>query len=173
MRLQPVLVLSACLAASLAAGACSKPASNTPEQAFEALRQAFVSEEWARLWDVVKPETQEFFVQQLEREEKSIEKQIEGVDPEEAAQRRMEFGVSLGEWRAMSTQEKFGLAFGGANAAVQLKLNRDEIVNSRVKETTVTGDRAQLLLDDGKGHRNRVWFVLVDGEWRYDPASGE
>jgi len=158
------------LAASLVS--CGKPV-NTPQQAFEALRQAVAEEDWQQVFHAITPSLQQKFRDVLERESLSIDEQMQQLSAEEQATAKLPYGCTVNEWREMTVEEKFAISHGGAHAPVALKLNPEEIRNSRIKDAIVFGDTAAILLDDGKGHRNRIHFALVDGRWYYDPEGGE
>lgn len=145
-------------------------AKNTPEQAFEDLRTALREQKWDLLYDILPPERQKTFDAQIESvvEQFQLMAQVSPADVEPAAKR--ELGMSLAEWKQLERRKQFATLFK-KDAKMQLAeigMNSDEIAASTVKELSIVGDKAEFSLDDGKGHRTRLTFVLVGGYWRFE-----
>lgn len=145
-------------------------AKNTPEQAFEHLRTALREQKWDLLYDILPPEKQKTFDAQIEDVVAQFQMllQVSPNEVEPAAKR--ELGMSLAEWKQLERRQQFAILFK-KDAKLQLAeigMNPDEILASTVKETSIVGDKAEFSLDDGKGHRSRLTFVLVNGYWRFE-----
>jgi len=170
------LVAISALVVALGALGCSE-AKNTPEQALESLTTALSGQKWDLLYDILPVD-----------EQKKWDGLIEGVLQRDEANRELmaQLGVEGGsnlldelkltkeQWVALPQKEKFVRVFGlePKRNLGELGLVTEHIVGARVKSTVVSGDRAEVVTDDGKGHNKRLIFKLQDGHWRFQ-LSGD
>lgn len=150
-------------------------ASNTPEEAFESLRTALADERWDLLYDVLPPSLQQKYDEQTSQYDLKIEQMIVQMGEAQANESlRQDFGFDQAQWVGMTPRERFA-AMLRKRAKLELRqlgVNPDYVVNSSIKNSSIRGDEATISLDDGKGHRTRLRFVLVDGSWRFGLGEG-
>lgn len=162
----PVFALVVSLVALFGCGS----AKNTPQHAFDALRTALREEKWDLLYDILPPERQKTFDEQIESviEQFQMMQQVSPADVEPAAKR--ELGMGFAEWKALERRKQFETLFkkDAKRQLAEIGMNADEILASTVKEQSIVGDKAEFSLDDGKGHRVRLTFVLVGDYWRFE-----
>lgn len=166
-------VLFTCVMASLLSFACEQ-ARNTPETACAQLKEALAQSRWDLLFELFPPDVQEEFNLQIQANSQRI-RDRELVEGRMAASEALKesIGVSLAEWEKMSDADRFNAVFGvvGHQQLVSLGVNPDHIVSGEVISIEKRGDSATVILDDGRGHRIRVAFEVIDGLWRYDPRE--
>jgi hypothetical protein len=161
------------ITAWLAVVACGS-ARNTPEEAFESLRTAIAEERWDLLYDVLPPEHQEFFDGQVAENDARLRALVEQKGDLAATEiLSRELGVTYPRWQKMTVKERFAAVFAPSAKSffVELGINQEHVAGSSVKSVTIGGSEATVFLDDGKGHRPRLRFVLVADYWRYDPGQ--
>lgn len=156
--------------------ACSE-AKNSPEQAFESLTTALSGQKWDLLYDILPVEEQKHWDERIEavlaRDEDS-NKLLAQLGVEGGATILDELKLTKEQWVALPQKEKFVRVFG-LNAKVNLGslgIVPDHVVGAKVKSTVISGDRAEIVTDDGKGHNKRLVFKLADGYWRFQ-LSGD
>lgn len=170
-----LIFLAAC-APVFACGDRGPVAKNTPEDAFETLRSAVRDSRWGLLYDVVPPDYQAEFDRMLAESDERITAHANEAGEAQADEVMLrDFGITYARWKAMSNRERFATVFfvRGRNDLTELGLNPDQIASSSVRASEVMGDRATLLVDDGKGHRSKVPFRLVGDRWYLDPEAIE
>lgn len=170
------LVAISALLVSLGTFGCSE-AKNTPEQALESLTTALSGQKWELLYDILPVDEQKKWDGVIEVELQRNEKESEFM-----AQLGVEGGTNLldelkltkEQWVALPKKEKFVRVFGlePKRNLGELGLVTEHIVGARVKNTIISGDRAEVITDDGKGHNKRLIFKLQDGYWRFQ-LSGD
>lgn len=158
---------------------CSERAVDTPEECFVKVKAACAERDWARLFDALPPETQEWFlaqvaetVQQIAAHAKVTAEQT-GLGEREALERILtrELKVTLADWESMLQRDRFSVWFeasGGGDAIRVTGFDPEIIAASDIASSDVRGGTAELVVDDGKGHRTPLTFVLVDRIWRLD-----
>lgn len=143
---------------------------NTPEEAFESVRTALAEERWELLYDILPPEVQQSFDQQIVENDQRIQAlAAQAGGPATDEQLRREFGFDRAQWQKMTVKQRFAGIFR-KTAKLELRrlgVNPDYVVSSDVTGVMVRGSEAVLSIDDGKGHRSRLKFVLVGGVWRF------
>lgn len=170
------LLLSALAFAS--SPACTRT-HDSPEEAFVKVRSACAKRDWARLFDTFPPDTQAFFDQQVAgyvtsvKARAKITSATEGLEEALVIERLLgsEMKVTVAQWESMMTRERFAVWFeaaGGASAIHGTGFDPDIVGASELKSIDVQGATAQVSVDDGRGHRSVLSFVLVDRVWRFD-----
>jgi hypothetical protein len=150
-------------------------AKNTPEQAFADLRTALKEQRWDVLYDLLPPAKQTMFDQQVAAFDANLTAVRAELGAKELDAKLMkDIGVTFDGWKKLDKKQRLAKLWAGSanDQLVELGINPGEIENSTVKETRIIGDKAEISLDDGKGHRSRLTFVLVEGYWRFDLDEG-
>lgn len=157
--------------ASLAGSGGCGGAQNSPEEALAAVRTAFQEERWDLLYDVLPPARQEAFRAQLAENDERIAQLERQVGPERADEMlQADFGFTRAEWRAMEPRARFAAVFG-RDARMELAqsgINLQYVAESELRSVEIAGENATIVVDDGRGHRTKLRFILVDGAWRFD-----
>ncbi len=167
-RIARVSVFAVALAGALG---CSE-ASNTPEQALEQVKTALKNQDWALLYDVVPPDLRKAWNEDVVDIDDQVTK-LKSRDAKLADQAlRERLGVSLADWEAAGkdARKRFALRFAPTAklGLAELGVNIDEVLSSQVKSADVKGDQAFFSIDDGKGHRSKLRFKLIEGRWCFD-----
>jgi hypothetical protein len=161
--------------------ACGR-AKNTPEEALAALNTALKEQKWDLLYDIMPSSEQKKWDMVLENmvaENQAAREQAEelkklGLDIGKQADLFARLKVTKEQWAALPQREKFVKLFG-LEARInlgQLNINTEQIVGSTIKSKVISGDRAEIVLDDGKGHNPRLVFKLEGEYWRFQ-LSGD
>ena len=129
----------------------------TPERAFEDLKDAHLKKDYGRVYDRMDKETQQDF--------------------EKSAQLLIQFDKSLAVHNGKKGRELF-VAFtaemekrGGVETKATDKF-REEIKNTKVESVVVNGDTATLTIKGGNGRTETITMVKQDGTWRMKKKSG-
>jgi hypothetical protein len=156
--------------------ACGQ-AKNDPETALAALMESLEKQRWELLYDIL-PET----------EQAEWDARIEGMLAANVEERRLAeelaaaglrtaspedlltvLNLSKEQWAALPQREKFARMFG-LNPKInfgELGLNPDFVLGATVRSSVTRGDRAEIVVDDGKGHRTKLTFKLQGEYWRF------
>jgi hypothetical protein len=156
--------------------ACSE-AKNTPEEAFQTLTTALSGQKWDLLYDILPVDEQKHWDERIEsvlaRNEASNEL-LARLGLESGGSILDELKLTKEQWVALPQKEKFVRVFG-LNSKInlgELGIVPEHVVGAKVKSTVISGDRAEIVTDDGKGHNKRLIFRLADGYWRFQ-LSGD
>ncbi|MBI4881460.1 MAG: hypothetical protein HY812_17625 [Planctomycetes bacterium] len=158
------------LAPWLAALSCGR-AQNTPEEALAALRSALREERWELLFDVLPLAAREDVERQIaEHDARLAALAAKGGRAAADQDLRLSLGLTFAQWGRMSTAERYAAAFAPLAAEIlpALGVSRDLILDGAVSSVELRGAAAVLLLDDGRGHRGRVHFLLAEDLWRVE-----
>lgn len=161
---------------ALIAFACGD-AKNSPEQAFDVARSALKDHKWDLLYDIFPLEEQKVWDERIEGillDNKAERQQAEqlrkaGLNIGKPADLLKKMGLDEAQWKALSQRDKFAKMFA-LDAKVNLSevgIDPDILATAQVKSKQISGDRAELILDDGKGHRPKLTFKLQGQYWRF------
>lgn len=158
------------LIATLAA--CAKPV-NTPQDAFVTLRTAIAEERWELFYDVLLPEARTAYDELIAAKDTELAAIARQSGPSAADALLAPIGLTYDGWKALDARRRFAGIFS-ANARphfMNMGLNEDHLRAAEVRSSESHGGVSTLVVDDGKGHRTRLRFKLVDGAWRFDPGD--
>ena len=164
------------LVAAALAGGCGQ-ARNSPSEALASLKTALEKQRWDLLYDILPDEEQKVWDQRIESilADNSTQRQLaemlhaQGVDIGKPSDVLKDLKLTPEQWSALSQREKFARMFG-LNAKLNLGdlgVNPDFILGATTKPETILGDRAEIVVDDNKGHRTRLTFKLQGDLWRF------
>ncbi|MFG0320025.1 MAG: hypothetical protein ACF8XB_22325 [Planctomycetota bacterium JB042] len=152
--------------------ACSE-ARNTPSDAFASLRTAIAESRWELLYEVLTPEVQAGYDEQIATKDAELAALARRDGPSAADGLLRPIGISHDEWKRLDARARFAGIFEASARAqfVSMGVNEEHLKEAEVRSVESHGGRAEVVVDDGKGHRTRLTFTLVDGTWRFDPGE--
>lgn len=171
-----------CVLLSLAVLGCGQ-AKNTPQQALEQLRAALREQKWDLLYDIMPVKEQarwDDIVEGFLQQNRDAQKQAEvlsamGLEVGKPSDLLKELKLTQEDWNRLGQRERFVKIFGHnvkVNLA-QVGINPEFILNSKVKSERISGDRTEIVVDDGKGHQPKLIFVLEGDMWRFQLSGNE
>ena len=158
----------------VALGGCSRDSGGPPpEDAFLSLRTALTEQRWDIFYDVLDPFSQRAYDELIVQKDSELAATARQEGPSAADALLQPLSLSHGDWQKLDTRGRFAAIFGVSAQAhfMNLGLNPDHLAAATVRSTDVQGDLATLVVDDGKGHRTKLIFRLIDGGWRFDPSE--
>ena len=169
-----------CLAAILltAVAGCAKP-ENSPADVWEVARGAFAESRWDRLFTVLPPSTQAYFLDQIASFELALRQGAEATAQESGQPVEVvidellteQVGLTAVEWSGLPVEGRFARFFSAAGGELELArvgLNVGQLGRSHIESVDQRDGTAVVTVNDGQFHRDELTFVLVDGRWRLD-----
>jgi hypothetical protein len=145
-------------------------AADTPEQAFEEIRQAMTEKEFGRFWELLASPSQEHFRDQLEEMKEVLAR--EGPEGLDAYPRILETGMTADDIRGfVSGRDLMIGTFERMAAGMTEEAWRSRAGNLgavRVIDADVQGDTARLHLIMPDGGAGSLGAERRDGTWRID-----
>lgn len=171
-----------CVLLSFAVLGCGQ-AKNTPQQALDQLRTALREQKWDLLYEILPVSEQKRWDATVEgflEQNRDARKQAEqlsalGFEVSKPNDLLKEMKLTQDQWNNLNQRERFVKIFGHnvkINLA-QVGINPEFILNSKVKSERISGDRTEIVVDDGKGHQPKLIFVLEGDVWRFQLSGNE